>query len=256
MQHPRIGILGGTFNPVHNGHLRLAVEVGEALGLERVLLTPCALPPHKSGNGLLPFELRVALLREAVRGVPMLEVNTLEGELDGPSYTWVSLTEWHRRRGAAFRADESVEPGRRPFFMMGAESFAALDSWRRGLELPKLAHLLMVPRGGDELALFRESIRRFWPGSLPEGAGTDGHREGQGADRDADAPQFQRETVNLAGNAASGGACSFLPVPRLDISSTFVRQRWRAGRGLAGLLPEGVLALMERERAVLEETWK
>ena len=66
---PRIGILGGTFNPVHNGHLRLAVEVGEALGLERVLLTPCASPPHKTSNGLLPFDLRVAFLREAVRGI-------------------------------------------------------------------------------------------------------------------------------------------------------------------------------------------
>ena len=66
---PRVGILGGTFNPVHNGHLRLAVEVGEALGLERVLLTPCASPPHKTHDGLLPFDLRVAFLREAVREI-------------------------------------------------------------------------------------------------------------------------------------------------------------------------------------------
>ena len=253
----RIGILGGTFNPVHNGHLRLAVEAGEALGLDCVLLTPCASPPHKSGNGLLPFDLRVALLREAVRGVPMLAVNTLEGELVGPSYTWVSLTEWHRRQGAEFRADESVAPERRPFFMMGAESFAALDSWRRGLELPKLAHLVMVPRGGDELALFRESIRRFWPGSLPESGGADEvafQRERQGGECDAEGAQFQRETAALAGIVA-GGACSFLPVPRLDISSTFVRERWREGRSLAGLLPEGVLARMERERAVLDAVW-
>jgi len=242
MQNPRIGILGGTFNPVHNGHLRLAVEVGEALGLDRVLLTPCASPPHKSENGLLPFDLRVALLRESVRGVPMLAVNTLEGELDGPSYTWVSLTEWHRRQGTEFRADESVAAERRPFFMMGAESFAALDSWRRGLELPKLAHLVMVPRGGDERALFRESVRRFWPGSLLED-----DKSGEGV--------FRSETAVLAGCSA-GAASSFLPVPRLDISSTFVRQRWREGRSLAGLLPEGVLDLMERERAVLDAVWK
>ena len=72
---PSVGILGGTFNPVHNGHLRLAVEVGEALGLERVLLTPCASPPHKTHDGLLPFALREAFLREAVRGIPLLEVS-------------------------------------------------------------------------------------------------------------------------------------------------------------------------------------
>ncbi len=242
---PRVGILGGTFNPVHNGHLRLAVEVGEALGLERVLLTPCASPPHKTQNGLLPFELRVAFLREAIRGIPLLEVSTLEGELDGPSYTWASLSERHRRGGTCADPDSCPlpAPAERPFFMMGAESFSALHTWRRGMELPKLGHLVMVPRGGDDRSVFRSSIRRYWPDSLPE-------------DERADEPVYQRETVALAGEAAGGGHCTFLPVPRLDISSTFIRRRWIEGRSLAGLVPEGVLALMEQERATLDELWK
>ncbi len=239
----RVGILGGTFNPVHNGHLRLAVEVGEALGLSRVLLTPCASPPHKKANGLLPFELRVELLREAVRGIPMLEVCTLEGELQGPSYTWVSLTERHRRAGTCADPESSLpREEERPYFMMGAESFAALHTWRRGLELPKLAHLVMVPREGDDREVFRSSIRRYWPGSLPENGSED---EGN----------FRRETIRLAGELAGGGSCTFLPVPRLDISSTFIRERWKAGRSLAGLIPAAVLDMLERERAVLEEAW-
>ena len=242
---PRIGILGGTFNPVHNGHLRLAVEVGEALGLERVLLTPCASPPHKTQNGLLPFDLRVSFLREAVRGIPLLEVCTLEGELDGPSYTWASLSERHRRAGHCADPDSCPlpEPAQRPYFMMGAESFSALHTWRRGLELPKLGHLVMVPRGGEDRSVFRASIRQYWPGSLPD-------------NERADEPVYQRETVALVGDAAGGGHCTFLPVPRLDISSTFRRQRGREGRSLAGLIPEGVLALMEAERATLDELWK
>ena len=74
-----IGVLGGTFNPVHGAHVRRAVEVGERLGLDRVLLMPNSVPPHKAARGLLPFELRVELLRAAAKGIPLLEVCTLEG---------------------------------------------------------------------------------------------------------------------------------------------------------------------------------
>ena len=93
----KTGILGGTFNPVHNGHLRHALEAGEALGLDRVLLSPCAVPPHKAGAGILPFDLRVDMVRAAVDSIPLLEVDTLEGEMELPSYTWRTLQEWNRR---------------------------------------------------------------------------------------------------------------------------------------------------------------
>ncbi len=219
------GILGGTFNPVHNGHVRHAVEVAEALGLDRVVLMPCGTPPHKESAGLLPFSLRVELLRAAVRGISFLGVETLEGELEGPSYTWRTLVEWGRRH-----------PGEPlPYFMMGAESFAALDTWKHGLELPKFAHLVMVPRNGDDGSVFHESIRSFWPGSLSPAM---------------DVP-LGRETVSLAG----GGECTFLPVPRLDISSTFIRARWRAGRSLAGLLPEAELDVLVAHAEEVSVCW-
>ena len=223
----RTGILGGTFNPVHNAHLRHAIEVGESLGLERVLLTPCATPPHKTRSGILPFNLRVQLLQAAVQDIPLLEVNTLEGELTGPSYTYDSLREWNRRHNSA---GDGL-----PYFMMGAESFAALDTWKHGLELPRLARLVMVPRGGEDGGIFYESIRTFWPGSLPDGQ---------------DVP-VARETVELAG----GGCCTYLPVPRLDISATFVRARWLSGRSIAGLVPQGVLALLEKYRDDVTRCW-
>jgi len=231
----KIGILGGTFNPPHNGHLRHAIEVGEALGLERVLLTPCAEPPHKPGSCLLPFELRVRLLRSAVRRLPLLEVSTHEEEMDGPSYTFFSLQEWHRRQGIVSRPDGFVASEQRPFFMMGAESFAALDSWFRGTELPRFAHLVMVPRSGKDGRVFCEAVRRFWPGSLP----------------DEEEEPCQRKTVELR----SGGSCTFLPVPRMDVSSTFIRARWLEGRSVAGLVPESVLSVLEEEREVVTRCW-
>ncbi|WP_298066911.1 nicotinate (nicotinamide) nucleotide adenylyltransferase [uncultured Mailhella sp.] len=222
-----IGILGGTFNPVHNGHLRHALEAGEALGLDRVLLLPCAEPPHKGVCNVLPFALRVDMLQAAVSNIPLLEVDPLEGELARPSYTWRTLEEWNRRH---------IQPGGAlPYFMMGAESFAALSRWKRGLELPRFAHLVMLPRDGEDGRGFYESIRRFWPGSLEEGRPF----------------PVSRETVALAG----GGACTFLPAPRLDISSTFIRERWCAGRSVAGLVPEAALRVLEAHAGAVRRIW-
>ncbi len=193
------GILGGTFNPVHTGHLRLAVEVGEAMGLERVLLSPGAHPPHKSARGILPFALRVALLQEALRGFPLLGLSTLEGEMRGPSYTFMIMEEWRRRHPAEGK----------PWFLLGAEDFAGLDSWRHGLDIPKLANLIVVPRAGADRELFRESARRFWPRAVGLfQAGPGGREEAELGD---------------------GGLLTFLPAPRLDISSSFVRRRWLDG---------------------------
>ena len=150
-----IGVLGGTFNPVHGAHVRHAVEVGERLGLDRVLLMPNSVPPHKAARGLLPFELRVELLRAAAKGIPLLEVCTLEGELHGPSYTWRSMDEF-RRRGVVSRPDEL-------YLMLGVEDFAQLDTWKRGLELPAFANLVIVPREGAGRRLFEAAGARFWP---------------------------------------------------------------------------------------------
>ncbi len=221
------GILGGTFNPIHNGHLRHALEAGEALGLSSVFLSPCAVPPHKNSTGILPYALRVEMLRAAVRNIPLLKVSTLEGEMSAPSYTWHLLQEWNRHHAGS---DTSL-----PYFMMGAESFSSLDRWYRGLELPAFAHLVMLPRHGEDGRVFHESIRRFWPGSVEEGRPF----------------PHDRETVALAG----GGFCTFLPAPRLDISATSIRERWLAGRSVAGLLPEAVLSILERHAAEVTRCW-
>lgn len=227
----RTGILGGTFNPVHAGHIRHALEVGEALGLERVLLTPAAVPPHKPGTGLLPFAWRVDLIRAAVRNVPLLDVNTLEGELDGPSYTFVSLTAWRERH-----------PDAMPFFLMGVEDFAVLHTWYRGLELPGLARLVVVPRAGSDRELFHAVIERHWPGAVAGAVCTD---------QPVGVPCPGRESVRLPG----GGMCDFLPVPRLDISASFVRKRWLADRDVHGLVPDGTLALLEAHRPDVRRAW-
>ncbi|MDO5537231.1 MAG: nicotinate-nicotinamide nucleotide adenylyltransferase, partial [Desulfovibrionaceae bacterium] len=122
-----IAILGGSFNPLHVGHLRLAVEIYEALGahIARVDLVPSAHPPHKEESRVLPFALRARLAREAAAPYPWLRCSELEGERDLPSYTWDTLGLYAER-----------ERGRRIFFVLGIEDYAQLPAWRNGLRMP------------------------------------------------------------------------------------------------------------------------
>lgn len=218
-----IGILGGTFNPVHIGHLRLAMEAAQALNLERVELTPCATPPHKPLAGLLPFALRADLLRAAVHGVPRLTVSTLEGELPAPSYTRNLIRAWTERHGAV------------PLFILGDEDFACIDLWKQGMELPGVADLLVVPRSGSGTDLFADTLARLWP----------------------DAPL--RTVPNVPGclcaTLAKGRNCFFLPLPRLDISASRIREDWCAGRDVRFLMPDNALELMRCEREAFLRAW-
>jgi len=114
-----------------------------------------------------------------------------------------------------------------------------LWSWQHGKKLPQLAHLVVAPRAGSDLALFESAVQQLWPGSVPLAeTGQIGVTDG-------------RRTFSLTG----GGRATFLPVPRLDISASLVRERWRQGRDLHGLLPDRTLRLLEEYRDVVDEFW-
>lgn len=213
----KIGILGGTFNPVHTGHVRMAVEVLEQLGLGRVDLVPASLPPHKRGEGLLPFELRLELVRRAIRGIPGLGANPLEAERSGPSFTCDTLT-CYRTRGPA---DEL-------FFILGASTFLELHTWRRGLEIPALASLVVVNRweAADDVAGF---VAERWPEAVREDAGR----------------------WRLPG----GNVIRLLDTPRLDIKGGHIRRRWRDRRNLSLLVPDGVRDLLEERADEVARYW-
>lgn len=216
----RTAILGGTFNPVHVGHLRFALEAVQRLDLSRVELTPCAVPPHKSAAGLLPFDLRTALLQAAVEGEPQLAVSTLEAELTPPSYTYNLLKAWADAHGDT------------PVFVLGDEDFRCLDSWRDGLRLAELADLVVVPRAGQGAQLFRQAVARFWP----------------------DAPVIRQDDL-LVTSCAPERQCLYLPLPRLDISASQVREGWLRGDNLRFLMPDAVLHLLRTHRDEVAKFW-
>ena len=131
-------LFGGSFNPPHVGHLRLAIEMAETLRplADSVELMPCATPPHKVVSGLLPFDLRAAMVEACLDGLPGLSCNRMEAERPGLSYTWDTL-----------QACREETPERPLFFILGNPDYALLPHWHRGLELPELCQLVVVPRG-------------------------------------------------------------------------------------------------------------
>ena len=230
-QQLRIGILGASFNPVHIGHVRLALEAREMLALSHVDLLPCALPPHKPATGILPFDLRVRLLQAAVQGFDGLRINPMEGARAGPSYTWDSLQDYAAK-----------QPKARRFFLLGCEDFWTLPQWRKGLDLPSLADFVVVPRDGAGIERFMQAVRHNWPQAAP--------CPPDPASPMADLP----DTRSFA--LPEGARLLFLPLTRLDISASLLRSRFVADLDLRFLLPPACLECLEAERALIKTYWK
>lgn len=210
-----IGILGGSFNPVHIGHLRLAVEVLEQLGLDRVELVPANVPPHKASAGLLPFAERLRLLELAVSDYDGLVVNALEGERDGPSYTVDTLHLFQKRH-----------PNASFCFILGTRDFLSLPTWHRWQELLTLTDFSVVSREGEGLEEVEAFLNTMRVNGMP--------------------PRTGARTWELAG----GSKVHSLVMPRLDISSTLLRNKLDKGLSVTWLVP----AAMEREVVRLWQT--
>lgn len=229
IKFPRTALLGGTFNPVQTAHLRLAEAVAEALHLDFVELTPCAVPPHKSQHGLLPYPLRCALLEKAVQGHKRLCVSHLEAELPQPSYTWNLVAAWRQRHNNT-----------RPLFIVGAEDFAQLESWYKGLELAKESHFLVVPRGQGGVATFQHMVRRLASDAQIRPFGEENRHN---------------DTALLA-SITSETCALYLPLPILDISASLVRKKWMHQESIRFLTPDPVIEMLKANAGEVKKYWE
>jgi len=132
----KIGVLGGTFDPVHVGHVATAAEVRHALGLDRVLLVVAGDPWQKRGRVVAAAEDRLALVRAAVAGIDGVEASAIEVERDGPSVTADTL-------------EALTAPGRDLFLVLGADAVANMPTWKRLEDTRGLATIVVVERAGD-----------------------------------------------------------------------------------------------------------
>jgi nicotinate-nucleotide adenylyltransferase len=194
----RLGLLGGTFNPPHLGHLVCAQEAWDQLGLDRVLLVPVHTPPHKEAAGDPGVEARVELCELAVAGDERLGVSRVDADVPGPSFTVDTLTRLHEHH-----------PGDQLTFVVGGDMAHSLPSWREPEAILELAELAVAER---------EDVRR--DDILDRLSGLRGARE----------------------------RIRFFDMPRIDISSSLVRQRAAAGRPIRYLVPDQVAAAVERTR--------
>ncbi len=133
----KVGVFGGSFDPVHLGHLILAEQCREQARLDRVLFVPAARPPHKPDRVLTPFHVRVEMLTLAISGHPAFQVDELENERPGPSYTVMTLEELKAR-------DPAIDLR----LILGGDSLIDLPLWCEPKRILELAGLLVVGRPG------------------------------------------------------------------------------------------------------------
>jgi nicotinate-nucleotide adenylyltransferase len=203
-----LGLLGGTFDPVHVGHLRLALEVREAAALAQVRLLPAPAPRLRGLPQVSPAD-RLRMVQAAVAGVEGLAADGRELQASGPTRTVETLI--------ALRA----EFPRRPLcWIMGADAVQRLDRWHRWQELPELAHLVIARRPGAELP-----------------------RQGAVAECIAQ----RRWDLERGLDDAPAGRVVVCDIPGLDISATGIRDRLAAGRSVDFLVPQQVKTMLISE---------
>jgi nicotinate-nucleotide adenylyltransferase len=195
------GFFGGTFDPIHLGHLRLALELKQQLALDEMYLVPCYIPPHRASPSV-DAQQRLRMLQLALADCSDLRWDARELQREFPSYTYDTLRELRKE----FGPETSLS------WCMGMDSFITLDSWHRWRELLDLAHLVVVARPGWE---------------LPK----------QGAI--ADMVAQHRADLSEIRNAAAGKLV-ILEQRLLPISATEIRTQIRAGESPQFLLPDAV----------------
>lgn len=196
----KLGLFGGTFDPPHLGHLILARDAREALGLDSVVWIPALQSPFKAGADASPASARLALVEAAVRGAEGFEV--WSGELDRPAPSYTVDTVRHFR---------STFPEAELYLLLGTDQWSQFTRWHRADDIADCAHIVVLHRGGT--------------------------MGGEG----------QRETP--AGAGQGGGdpfPCTHLSARRIDVSSTEIRDRVRAGRSIRYLVTDEVEAVVDR----------
>jgi len=206
----RLGLFGGTFDPVHNGHLAVAGRVQEAFNLDSLWFIPAPLPPHKKGyhdnQVISSFADRTAMLELALAGCKDFTLSRIETELPKPSYTVDTLQEIRRRFG----------PEVKLFFIIGVDAFVEIGTWKDYLQLPARASFVVISRPAYQLARVDEVISRCY---------TNYRHEPQTS---VWGPQGQGEKIHL------------LTMEPVAISSTEIRRRVHGGQSIEDCVPAPV----------------
>jgi len=204
----RIGLLGGTLDPIHVGHIEVARAARRALGLDRVYVLPAHVPPHRTQQPLASGYHRFAMTALAIDGMEGFAASDVELRAPGPSYTADTLMRFRERS-----ADVSTQI----FFITGADAFAEIHTWYRYPEVLDLAHFAVVSRPNFPV----ERLRSVLPSLASRMVSASTNHEPRTANRDL-------------------ARVFLIDAPTPDVSSTDIRTRLLAGKSIGGLVPEAV----------------
>ena len=213
----RIGLLGGSFNPIHNAHLRIAEAARIACRLDRVVFIPAADPPHKALAGDLPFAMRCRMVALAISDYAPFELSTIEGERSGKSYSIDTIR--------AFRAQSAQDE---LFFIIGGDSFIEIGLWHSYEAIFRECSLIVVERPGyeivDQHAVLPPAIKG----------------------------EFSCDDESRRLTHTSGHYVYFVQGTPQDISSTEIRRLLAAGNSITPLVPPAVAAYISQQRIYYE----
>lgn len=204
-----IGILGGTFDPIHIGHLRTALDVQQCLSLEEIRFIPCGEPPHRVAPVATAIQ-RLSMVRAAIATQEKFKLDDREIKRKGPSYMVDTL--------ASLRQDFNDKSF---CLLLGTDAFNGLEQWHRWQQIFEHANIVVMQRpaikGHNELNKRLMSLLKH---------------------RLVDADELKRK---------QNGGIAFVPVTQMDISATNIRQQWQQGKDIQFLLPDSVLTLIRQQ---------
>lgn len=215
-----IGLLGGTFNPIHNGHLHIAHFVNRTLQLDRIIFIPTGDPPHKSAMSLAPAHHRLEMVKRAIAPYPHFTASDHETRSEAVSYSVDTVTQFKKE------FSEGTELG----FIVGLDAFLDFSSWRKVNQLLTLCHFIVCSRPGVAFAQLQSLS--FFPSTPPSAL--------QSLD--------QQNTTRLDIPLPSGKTIFLLSVPPCEVSASTIREQLALGRPMSHWLPPTVESYIIQHR--------
>lgn len=206
-RNEKIGLLGGTFNPIHSGHIKAATVVRDRLGLHKVLLIPSFIPPHKESRDIVSPAHRLKMVELAVKGVPSFVPSSIEIDKKGKSYSILTL----RKLKNAF-------PDSNFFFILGMDAFLEIDTWKEYEKVLDMCFFVVISRKGYHLEEARDVL------------------DGKYAVRTyslSETEKFQEDLLKRY-------KIFLLSFDAIDVASTTIRERLRNNQSIKGLVPDAV----------------
>lgn len=215
MRRERVGLFGGTFNPIHAGHIRAVQSVQERFCLNKVLFIPSFIPPHKESPDIASPHDRLRMVELAVAGIPAFLSSSIEINAQEKSYSIITLNKIRKFYPQAWL-----------FFILGLDAFLEIETWRDYENVLEMCHFIVVSRPGFSFEKVRAVLKEKFHHRIHDIAGGEEIVE----------ELFSRFSIFL------------LPIPALDISASEIRRRLREGEPITGMVPQAVEDYIEKRK--------